>query len=81
VDGWKNIEALVGKEIELPRVNQIDVLSEKLAQAPHSRRAQVITWNPLNDATLHEPPCLQRIWCRVVKSGKDLYLCTAYLAK
>ncbi|HUS60455.1 MAG TPA: thymidylate synthase [Nevskiaceae bacterium] len=74
VDGWKNIKALVGKEIELPRVDQIEALSKKLAQAPHSRRAQAITWNPLNDAIHHEPPCLQRIWCRVVKSEEDLYL-------
>jgi len=74
VDGWKNIEALMGKEIELPRVNQIEVLSEKLAQTPHSRRSQAITWNPLNDASHHEPPCLQRIWCRVVKTGERYLL-------
>ncbi|PJE69371.1 hypothetical protein COU96_00130 [Candidatus Shapirobacteria bacterium CG10_big_fil_rev_8_21_14_0_10_38_14] len=74
IDGWKNIEALVGQKIELPKIDQIEILSQKLAQTPHSRRAQAVTWNPLNDAVHHEPPCLQRIWCRVVKSEENLYL-------
>lgn len=74
VDGWKNIEKLVGQKIELPRIDQIEALSLKLAEAPHSRRAQAITWNPLNDVLHHEPPCLQRIWCRLVRSTQDLYL-------
>lgn len=68
VDGWKNIKDLLGQEIELPHVDQIATLVEKLSSEPHSRRAQAITWNPLSDAEHSEPPCLQRIWCRVVRS-------------
>jgi len=60
--------------IDLPHVDQIDTLTKKLAVAPHSRRAQAITWYPPADSVHHEPPCLQRIWCRVVKSDQSLYL-------
>ncbi len=49
-----------------PGVDQIDLLVEKLAEVPHSRRAQAITWIPTTDALIHEPPCLQRVWCRLL---------------
>ncbi len=64
----------IGSEFELTQIDQIDALVRKLSATPHSRRAQAITWAPFVDAQHHEPPCLQRIWCRVVKSEKDLYL-------
>ncbi len=73
-DGWQKIEGLVGQKFDLPFVDQVDILTKKLAEVPHSRRSQAITWNPLKDAEHHEPPCLQRIWCRVVHSEGDLYL-------
>lgn len=56
--------------VDLPHVDQIELLARKLAETPHSRRAQAITWNPPADATHHEPPCLQRVWCQVVRSGE-----------
>ncbi|MFH1996242.1 MAG: thymidylate synthase [Candidatus Omnitrophota bacterium] len=52
-----------GKE----KVDQIGYIIEKLSQSPHSRRAQGITWNPLSDPPSDDPPCLQRIWCRLVE--------------
>ncbi len=66
---WPGVDA----SPTLPHVDQIEVLARKLAETPHSRRAQAITWNPPADAQHHEPPCLQRIWCQVVRSG-DGYL-------
>lgn len=74
INGWREIEKLVGQKIAFPKIDQIDALVNKLALVPHSRRAQAITWNPLVDATHHEPPCLQRVWCRVVRSENELYL-------
>jgi thymidylate synthase len=47
-------------------VDQIAYMVEKLSQAPSSRRAQAITWNPKNDPATDDPPCLQRIWCRLL---------------
>lgn len=50
----------------LPRVNQIDYIVEKLKESPYSRRAQAITWRPYADPYSDDPPCLQRIWCRII---------------
>lgn len=52
-----------------PGVDQIGLLIAKLAQAPHSRRAQAITWIPTVDPQTREPPCLQRVWCRLLPNG------------
>jgi thymidylate synthase len=49
------------------RVDQIDYIIKKLASTPYSRRAQAITWNPATDPVTDDPPCLQRVWCRLVK--------------
>lgn len=48
------------------RVNQIQYIIDCLSQAGHSRRAQAITWMPTADPPTDDPPCLQRIWCRLV---------------
>jgi len=48
------------------RVDQIEYVIKKLEKAPHSRRAQAITWQPWKDINSDHPPCLQRIWCRVI---------------
>jgi len=48
-------------------INQINSLLQKLAETAWTRRAQAITWNPLTDPPTDDPPCLQRIWCRLVE--------------
>ncbi len=50
----------------LRAVNQIQYIIDYLSQAGHSRRAQAITWMPTADPVTDDPPCLQRIWCRLV---------------
>jgi len=52
-------------EIEDKVIDQINYIISKLSQAPHSRRGQAITWNPKLDPFTDDPPCLQRIWCRI----------------
>ena len=47
-------------------VDQIQYIIDCLSQAGHSRRAQAITWMPTADPATDDPPCLQRIWCRLV---------------
>jgi len=47
-------------------VNQIEVLIEKLKKTHYTRRAQAITWQPWRDLYSQYPPCLQRLWFRVV---------------
>lgn len=46
-------------------IDQIEYVINALAEAPHTRRAQAITWKPWEDAGIHDPACLQRIWFRV----------------
>jgi thymidylate synthase len=49
-------------------VNQVQYIIDYLAQAGHSRRAQAVTWMPTADPRTDDPPCLQRIWCRLVRN-------------
>lgn len=46
--------------------DQIEILAQKLADVPYSRRAQAITWKVWEDNTCYDPACLQSIWCRVI---------------
>ena len=48
------------------KVNQIQYIIDYLSQSGHSRRAQAITWMPTADPVTDDPPCLQRIWCRLL---------------
>jgi len=52
------------------RVDQIRYIIDCLSQAGYSRRAQAITWMPTADPKTADPPCLQRIWCRLTADEK-----------
>jgi len=66
---------LFAYEVEGQTIDQINYIIEKLSQAGHSRRAQAITWNPKLDPPTYDPPCLQRVWCRLLADEKgDLIL-------
>jgi len=56
-----------GKDSE--RVNQIDYIVDCLSRIGYSRRAQAITWMPASDPGTSHPPCLQRIWCRLIEDS------------
>jgi len=55
-------------------VNQIDYIIERLSETGHTRRAQAITWQPTCDPQTYDPPCLQRIWCRMLKNNTDCWV-------
>ena len=61
-------------EQEGDRIRQIDYIIDKLSEVPYSRRAQAITWNAKLDPPTEDPPCLQRIWCRLVDLEDGLQL-------
>ncbi len=46
-------------------INQVDYVVDALADAPHTRRAQISIWKPWEDAGIDDPACLQRMWFRV----------------
>jgi len=48
--------------------DQVQFIIDSLADCHHTRRSQAITWMPNADPKTDDPPCLQRIWCRLVTS-------------
>jgi len=50
----------------LNAVNQISYVIDKCGETFFTRRAQAITWMPTADPKTDDPPCLQRLWFRVL---------------
>jgi thymidylate synthase len=50
-------------------VNQIQYIIDALSDVDFTRRAQAITWMPTADPKTEDPPCLQRIWCRLISDN------------
>lgn len=67
-------ERLFSYSIGERKIDQIAYIIDKLSRVPHSRRAQAITWKPDIDPNTDDPPCLQRIWCRLTEEEDRLYL-------
>ena len=82
-------ERLFGYDLgQSERINQIGHLVEKLCEKRvveldarsfsvlgYTRRAQAITWKPSVDPNLEHPPCLQRIWLRIIDSKLVMETC------
>lgn len=56
------------------RINQVEYIIDKLTRTNFTRRAQAITWNVKTDRLVSDPPCLQRLWCRLTPNGEGLLL-------
>jgi thymidylate synthase len=48
-------------------LDQMERVIDNLTECYYTRRAQAITWDPELDANHHEPPCLQRMWFRILE--------------
>ncbi len=58
----------------LQHFDQIDAMCRKLAEVPHTRRAQAVTWKVWEDNDCFDPPCLQSLWCRVTEENGEWFL-------
>lgn len=55
-------------------IDQVEGIVKQLAAAPHTRRAQAITWKVWEDGSCYDPPCLQSIWCRITPDDNQSVL-------
>ena len=60
--GWG--EGLACESAAIP-VDQVAYIVRKLAEAPESRRAIAVTWNPATDEEMRDCPCLQLVQCEL----------------
>ena len=51
----------------LKTVDQMEYVVNKAAATHYSRRIQAITWMPTADPQTNDPPCLQRLWFRLLE--------------
>ncbi len=61
--------------LNLPRINQIENIIEKLKENPNTRRAQATTWRPYIDPNSEDPPCLQRLFFRIKNNKLIMQTC------
>jgi thymidylate synthase len=54
--------------------DQIELLCQKLAETPYTRRAQAITWKVWEDNTCYDPACLQSLWARITEENSKFVL-------
>jgi len=59
-------QRLFGYEVpSIGAIDQIEHIAQRLAETPHTRRAQAITWKVWEDRSCYDPACLQSVWCRI----------------
>ena len=58
----------------LAPIDQIERLCRQLADSPHTRRAQAVTWKVWEDTACYDPACLQSVWCRITPEGDQAVL-------
>ena len=51
--------------------DQIESVCQKLAQTPHTRRAQAVTWKVWEDNECYDPACMQSVWCRLIEEDRQ----------
>ena len=62
---WMKETCNAPNDIQAVEVNQLEYVVDTLAKCPHSRRAQIVLWQPWFDTTLYDCPCLQSLFFRI----------------
>jgi thymidylate synthase len=55
------------------KIDQIQLVIDKLSSQPFTRQAQMITWMPNIDNDCYDPPCLQSLWYRILEDEEGVY--------
>ncbi len=55
--------------------DQLEDVVEALKAVPYSRRIQAVIYDQVLDAHTSDPPCLQRLWFRIVEGRLDMHVC------
>jgi len=66
-------EARNGDIIDVTPVNQLENVINGLSRSHYSRRVQAITWMPTADNKTPDPPCLQRLWFRILVDPQGVH--------
>jgi thymidylate synthase len=53
----------------LEPLDQIEIMCRRLAEVPHTRRAQAVTWKAWEDNDCFDPACLQSLWSRITEEN------------
>ncbi len=71
--GYKNRAGQAVSVFGAETFNQFDQVVQKLVKQPFTRQAQMITWVPALDSDCYDPPCLQRIWFRILEDEAGIW--------
>ena len=63
---YNYMDRLINRIVDGINLDQIRQLRKNMTHQGISRRHQIITWEPEKDMFSISPPCLQRIWIRVL---------------
>lgn len=59
------------------KYDQIETMARKIAETPHTRRAQAVTWKVWEDNDCYDPACLQSIWTRCIPDESGVWYLNA----
>jgi len=70
---WKELIDGQSRETGSFKIDQIQIVIDKLSKQPFTRQAQMITWMPNIDNDCYDPPCLQSLWYRILEDEEGIY--------
>jgi thymidylate synthase len=70
---WKELVDGRSQDVGGFRIDQIQIVVDKLSKQPFTRQAQMITWMPNIDNDCYDPPCLQSLWYRILEDEEGVY--------
>jgi len=70
---WRELAGGKSQQAGFFKINQIEIVIDKLVRQPFTRQAQMITWMPNLDNTCYDPPCLQSLWYRILEDEQGTY--------